>query len=223
MLTRRLIVLVLASCATSLVIAQQTDTIEMRIAKFWNVVKQNEQSYFNDELATSESYDSLARSIRQVDDGLDAIILTNLIKGKRRLIITSYGNEKLFKLADRVVSRAPPLRFLVPYSLFPHIPDIIPFIVDDVALELKDIKVHFDGAIGGKYDLMLLLPYQHRVKITYDTTGEYYKTYRHLAFLYMLQLFGERLMADKINSFDLYEVNVAISDVSLVQFYDRIR
>jgi hypothetical protein len=206
------------------VFAQESDkTLDGKIQYFWDTVKQREERFFNDELSTSEDYALLTKAIKAIDEKIDALVMTNLVDGKRRLIITSYCNPEYFDLADKIVAKAPELKYLHPFSLFPHTPDIIPFVVDGTSLELKDIKVHYDEPINGKYDILLLLPEKHRIKITYDKTDENYKAYRQVVFYYLIQLFGERLMYERIAEFDLFRVNVFIKDINLLQFYENVK
>ncbi|MBN1700009.1 MAG: hypothetical protein JW881_21040 [Spirochaetales bacterium] len=193
------------------------------ITVFWNTVAENETKYFHSELSTPEDWEILRLSIKNIDTGLDALIMSEIIGGKNRLIITTGCRKELFGLAEKIVSMAPSLKLLSPVALFPRLTEFEPFTVDGIALSVGDVAVRFDDPEDGMYDLIYVLPEEHIAKVTYDETDEYYTAYMNVLYLMTMQVLGERLMAEKINGIDMFRVNVFMPGIPLSKLCERIK
>ena len=201
-----------------------SDSLDNRIAAFWNFVSNNERNLFNINSPESPLYMEIYNQIQLIDKNI-YVMLSNEIKNNRKdIIITAGGNAQYFDLCDRIVNLAPRLRFLNPISLFPRLERIEPFIVGNIVFSVEDVRVNLNtNTSSGKIELLFLLNEPHLSHIRNDSSGYFYSIYMQMLFTMTQQILGERIVGEKIGSGAIALVNLVIPSIPLIEIRNNIK
>lgn len=139
--------------------------------------------------------------------------------GNAYIIITAGGDKERFALCDDIVQRAIKLEKLKPISLIPPSTKVEPFIYEmpdgRIYFTIDDVFVHCDNFESEKIDLWILLSSKHQ-KIINDNRQYDMKTFYYSMCIQMImQVLGERTMANRISTVDVMYVNMLMPVVPL--------
>ena len=202
----------LCGCSTSQVKTNLiNEDLLKKIVVFWEFVEKNENELFNAFINEQTVNNEIIRQINLINENLYVFMNTDIINDKIDIVISGGGNTDYFELCDRIVEMAPNLVKFNPISLIPPTEEISIYAIGDLTLNLEDIQVHFDS--GDNIDLLFILSNNHLSRIQNDNSGQLRSIYMHALFLMTLEILGERITGNKINSADIAPLPIIIMPI----------
>ena len=197
---------------------------DKQIRDFWNYVKENEMKIINASNQDVLLWNELNGYLQTMDELVHAMVFrqTDTIY----LVITSGGNKYSFNLCDEIVRKAPPLEKMKAQSLIPASENVSPFIYqmggETIYFTVDDVSIHCDDFDSDNIGLLILLSAQHLKIISDNKEYDMENFYYNLCIQMMMQVLGERLMADKIAKIELMPLNLIMPAIPLKKLPDFI-